>query len=135
LRDPPQLGTHVRLLGYDLAGQDGGQTSVTLYWEVLQPLLPPHHIFVHLDPTGGDTPGQTLAQQDGPPATAAGPAPTGGWQPGEFLATQHVLAATPAPGDVLRVGLYDPVTQVRLPVTVNGQAAGDSVELPATGGD
>ena len=121
----PQLGTHARLLGYDLV-PGNGQTTVTLYWEVLQPLLPPHHIFVHLDAA---TDGQTQAQQDGPPVTASGPAPTGSWQPGEFLATQHVLPATPGPGDVLRVGLYDPQTQVRLPVTVDGQAAGDSVAL------
>ena len=95
-----------------------------LYWEVLQPLLPPHHIFVHLDTPDG----QTVAQQDGPPAAAAppgdpraGPAPTGSWQPGEFLTTEHLLNATPGAGDVIRVGLYDPETQVRLPVTVNGQ--------------
>ena len=123
----PQLGTHARLLGYDLAQQAGGQTALTLYWEILQPLLPPHHIFVHLDTADGET----RAQQDGPPATAAGPAPTGSWQPGEFLKTEHLLTAAPAAGDLLRVGLYDPKTQVRLPVTVDGQAAGDSVTLPA----
>jgi hypothetical protein len=33
-------------------------------------------------------------------------------------------------GEVLRVGLYDPKTQVRLPVTVDGAPAGDSVVLP-----
>ncbi len=123
--DPPQLGTHAHLLGYDLAETADGQTEVTLYWEVLQPLLPPHHIFVHLDAADG----QTVTQQDGPPVTAAGPAPTGSWQPGEFLATVHRLGASPAPGTALRVGLYDPVTQVRLPVTVNGAPAGDSVPL------
>jgi hypothetical protein len=46
----------------------------------------------------------------------------------------HVLPVEPAGGDVLRVGLYDPQTQVRLPVTTDGQAAGDSVLL-ATGED
>lgn len=133
---PPQLGTHARLLGYDLEpaanGQTDGQTLVRLYWEVLQPLLPPHHIFVHLDTPDG----RTVAQQDGPPAAAAppgapraGPAPTGSWQPGEFLTTEHLLNATPGAGDIIRVGLYDPETQVRLPVTVNGQPAGDNVVL------
>jgi hypothetical protein len=101
------------------------QLTIKLYWEVLQPLLPPHHIFVHLDAADG----QTLAQQDGPPATASGPAPTGSWQPGEFLVTAHVLAVRPRPDDVLRVGLYDPQTQVRLPVTMGGQAEGDNVVL------
>ena len=46
---------------------DDGRTLVRLYWEVLQPLLPPHHIFVHLDAPDG----QTVAQQDGPPVAAA----------------------------------------------------------------
>ena len=130
--DPPQLGTHAQLLGYDLTEVAGGQTSVRLYWEVIQPLLPPHHIFVHLDTANGET----IAQQDGPPAAAgpatdpqAGPAPSGSWQPGEFLITEHLLDATPEAGEVVRVGLYDPQTQVRLPVTVNGQPAGDNVVL------
>lgn len=123
--EPPQLGTHARLLGYDMAPAEDGRFAVALYWEVLQPLLPSHHIFVHLDTAGGTT----VAQQDGPPSTGTTAAPTGGWQPGEFLVTTHQLAGTLGQGDVVRVGLYDPVTQVRLPVTVNGQPAGDSVEL------
>jgi 4-amino-4-deoxy-L-arabinose transferase-like glycosyltransferase len=129
---PPQLGTHARLLGYDLAAAGVGPTNVRLYWEVLQPLLPPHHIFVHLD-----TPeGHTIGQQDGPPIAAgpttdprSGPAPSGSWQPGEFLTTEHTLDSTAGSGDVVRIGLYDPDTQVRLPVTVNGQPAGDNVVL------
>ncbi len=123
--NPPQFGTHARLLGYDLA-TNSDQITIQLYWEVLQPLLPPHHIFVHRDAADGET----QAQQDGPPATAAGPAPTGSWQPGEFLVTTHVLQGPAAPSDTIRVGLYDPQSQVRLPVTVDGQAAGDSVVLP-----
>ena len=143
---PPQLGTHAQLLGYDLAPAGNGRTLVRLYWEVLQPLLPPHHIFVHLDAPDGQTiaqqdgppiaapTGQTIAQQDGPRVAAAptgdpraGPAPTGSWQPGEFLTTEHILNATPATGDVVRVGLYDPETQVRLPVTISDQPAGDNI--------
>jgi hypothetical protein len=60
--------------------------------------------------------------------TDAGPAPTGSWQPGEFLVTTHVVQAQT--GAVLKVGLYNPVTLVRLPVTVNGEPIGDSVALP-----
>ena len=125
LADVPQIGTHARLAGYDRETASDGSIHLQLYWEILQPLLPPHHIFVHAD----NPEGVTVAQQDGPPLALDGPAPTGSWQPGEFLTTIHTL---PPPGDgatVLRVGLYDPVTQVRLPVTVAGQAAGDSVAL------
>jgi hypothetical protein len=124
LEVPPQLGTHARLLGYDL-GVDQDQTAVKLYWEVLQPLLPPHHIFVHVDAADG----ATVAQQDGPPIAANAPAPTGSWQPGEFLVTTHILGAVPTGDQTLRIGLYDPKTQVRLPVTIGGQPAGDSVVL------
>ncbi len=123
---PAQFGTHVRLLGYAVDWTDTQELTLQLYWEILQPLLPPHHIFVHAD--GLD--GTTLAQQDGPPRTAAGPAPTGSWQPGEFLVTEHRLSLPTEVAYELRVGLYDPVTGVRLPVTVDGQAAGDSVIIP-----
>ncbi|HHY56077.1 MAG TPA: hypothetical protein GYA08_11640 [Chloroflexi bacterium] len=123
LAAPAQLGTHARLYGYTLTPADGGAITLHLYWEVMQPLLPPHHIFVHADaPDGG-----TLVQQDGPPVTATGPAPSGSWQPGEFLITEHTLSL-PA-GATLRVGLYDPVSLQRLPVTIDGAAAGDSVAL------
>lgn len=120
---PVQFGTHARLYGYALAPAAGDAVTLQLYWEIMQPLLPPHHIFVHADAPDG----VTLAQQDGPPVTASGPAPTGSWQPGEFLITRHVLSL---PADAtLRVGLYDPVSLQRLPVTIDGAAAGDSAAL------
>ena len=124
--DPaPLLGTHARLVGSDVQ-RDGNALDVTLYWAVEQTLLPPHHIFVHAD----DASGVTQAQQDGPPVTADGAAPTGSWQPGEYLTTVHRLAL-PAGEINVRVGLYAPETGVRLPVTVAGQPAGDSVILTA----
>ncbi|MBK8798083.1 MAG: hypothetical protein IPM07_17895 [Anaerolineales bacterium] len=122
LATPAQFGTHARLYGYGYE-PDGDGARVRLYWEIVQPLLPPHHIFVHADTVDG----VTLAQQDGPPVTAAGPAPSGSWQPGEFLITEHIIQAPT--GTTIKVGLYDPVTLVRLPVTIDGVAAGDSVIL------
>jgi hypothetical protein len=124
LSAPAQFGTHARLYGYTLEPAGDDATILRLYWEIMQPLLPPHHIFVHADAPGG----ARLAQQDGPPLTVSGPAPTGSWQPGEFLITEHILALPP--NTTLWVGLYDPVSLVRLPVTVAGTAAGDSVEIP-----
>lgn len=123
LPTPAQLGTHARLYGYTLTPADGDAINLRLYWEIMQPLLPPHHIFVHADAPGGGT----LAQQDGPPVTAVGAAPTGSWQPGEFLITEHALSLPV--GATLKVGLYDPVSLQRLPVTIDGAAAGDSVAL------
>jgi len=126
LPTPAQFGTHALLYGYDRDETEAGDVLIRLYWEIVQPLLPPHHIFVHADDAGG----ATLAQQDGPPVTVTGPAPSGSWQPGEFLITEHRLRVPP--DTVVNVGIYEPATTVRLPVTVDGQPAGDSVRLAST---
>lgn len=127
LPNPAQFGTHVQLLGYDLQEQ-GEQITLTLYWHVLQSLVPPHQLFVHLDSPDG----VTLAQTDDIPQAANGPAPTGSWQPGEYLVTQHTLssAALSDPTTVLRIGLYVPATGARLPLTIAGAPAGDAFVLP-----
>ena len=41
--------------------------KLSLYWQALESLLPPHHIFVHADAYGGTT----LTQHDGEPSTLA----------------------------------------------------------------
>ncbi len=123
--DPPLLfGTHAVLEGYTIT-QTGQSLVIALDWRVEQPLLPPHHIFVHADDEGG----ATLAQSDGPPMSATGPAPTGTWQPAEQLRTIHTLTIPAGAPLSLRVGLYNPATQVRLPVSVDGAPAGDTVTL------
>lgn len=129
--DPPaQLGTHALLYGYTITRM-ADRLLVELDWEVIQTLWPPHNIFVHLVAPDGTL----LAQDDGPPMTAAGAAPTGSWLPSEFLRTQHTLPlagplSSETTGLTLQVGLYAPATQVRLPVSVNGSPAGDAVLLP-----
>lgn len=122
-----QFGTHVQLLGYDLQAHED-QITITLYWHVLQSLLPPHQLFVHLDSPEG----VTLAQTDEIPQDANGPAPTGSWQPGEYLVTQHTLAATALrdSANVLRIGLYVPATGARLPISRAGAPIGDALLLP-----
>ncbi len=129
LDPPPQFGTHARLIGYDLHDGDGDYVDLVLYWEVLQTLLPPHHVFVHLDGPAGNT----LTQDDAVPGGHGDtPAPTGSWLPGEFITDAHrlPLPATMPDGVKIRVGLYDPETGVRLPVFVEGAAKGDAVEIP-----
>jgi len=129
LASPVQFGTHARLLGYELQRQDTTLT-LELYWHLLQPLLPPHQIFVHLD----DATGQTVAQQDDLPRSANGPAPTGSWLPGEFLVTTHTIVApelaTNGASFDLRVGLYLPEGNLRLPTTDDGVVTGDHVTIP-----
>lgn len=123
--DPaPLLGSHVKLLGYDLESS-GDQLLLKLTWDVQQTLLPPHHIFVHVD----DTTGVTLAQDDGPPTIEGNEAPTGSWLPGEQLVTTHRLPRPAGDHLILRAGLYQPDSGVRLPVTVDGVVQGDAVLL------
>lgn len=126
LATPAQFGTHALLQGYAIQ-REGATLTLQLYWQVLQTLWPPHHIFVHLDSAQG----VTLTQADGAPTTAAGRAPTGSWLPGEYLITTHQLTITALPEHAhLQVGLYLPATGARLPVSSNGQAAGDAVIIP-----
>jgi hypothetical protein len=121
---PAQFGTHALLLGYDLHQMDT-RIELILYWQILQSLLPPHHIFVHADTDEG----VTVAQDDGPPLSADGPAPTGSWLPGEYLTTLHRIDLSSRDAAVqpfsLRVGLYLPDDNIRLPVSIKGQAKGD----------
>lgn len=124
LQPQPMLGSHVRFVGYDLNKNDKG-TLLQLYWQVEQTLLPQHRIFVHFDAEDGTT----LAQIDGEPMTVAGKAPTGSWLPGEWLITTHQLTGSDPNYAVIRVGLYDPVTNRRLPVSVAGEVIGDAVEI------
>jgi uncharacterized membrane protein len=123
--DPaPLLGTHARLIGYDLEIV-GDQLLLRLTWDVQQTLLPPHHIFVHVD----DASGVTLAQDDGPPTIEDNQAPTGSWLPGEQMITTHRLPRPMGDHLVLRAGLYQPDSGVRLPVTIDGEVQGDAVLL------
>src|SRR5690606_18762652 len=94
---------------------------------VLQPLLPPHHVFVHLV----DAQGNRVAQSDGEPMTQDGRAPTGSWLPDEYLITRHTLtlpldAQSPF---TIQTGLYLPASGARLPVTVDAQVTGDSITI------
>ncbi|MEZ4674986.1 MAG: hypothetical protein R2932_12165 [Caldilineaceae bacterium] len=119
------------LRGYELQ-RNTEQLTVQLYWQVRQPLLPPHHIFIHLD----DATGQTLAQYDSVPQSASGPAPTGSWLPDELLVTEQIIAidalssAQLAEPLELRIGLYEPTTGQRLPTTRAGASTGDHVTIP-----
>ncbi|MFN2200016.1 MAG: hypothetical protein ACK2UO_02365 [Caldilineaceae bacterium] len=125
---PVQFGTHARLVGYDVTIR-GDVLDLLLSWEVMQPLRPQHHIFVHLV----DADGARIAQQDGTPVTSAGLAPTGSWRTGEIITTEHHLSlsaldanAAEVQNATLHVGLYDPDTGIRLPTSIDGAQSGDS---------
>lgn len=127
------FGPHLRLLGADTLPADlrpGQSFTVTLLWQALSATPDPASVFVHL----ADATGRPLAQHDGVPA--GGERPLTGWLPGEYVLDPHRLSLPPdasAGAYHLRVGLYDPVTGARQPVSdPSGRPTGDHVALPGT---
>ena len=76
-----------------------------------------------------DRAGKLLAQHDGPLGQNGSPAnyvPLALWQPGDGIQEVHTVSlSTPLPPDgyTVAVGLYDPATVKRLPVTSPDGAA------------
>ncbi len=132
------FGDALMLVGYEVtptAVQPGDTLWVTLAWQVMQPMDRPWSIFVHLNDPVLERP---IAQRDMYPGQ--GLRPTSLLLPGERVVTRHVLtvpATAVAPADLaLTVGLYDFVTDERLPVTESDlpvqQAAVTLATLPLT---
>ncbi|MBN1995501.1 MAG: glycosyltransferase family 39 protein [Anaerolineae bacterium] len=120
-----RLGEAIFLLGYDLTQvplTGGARSTLTLYWQAVQPVSLDYTVFAQmLDPTG-----QVVGQHDGLPA--AGTLPTTAWEVGEIIPDRHQFdfALTQSGLYRLIVGMYNPQTGKRLPVTdPQGQAAGD----------
>jgi hypothetical protein len=79
-----------------------------------------------------DSTGQPVAQTDSPPL--GGTAPTDSWQVGATITDRYAILIKPntSPGQYeLRVGMYPWPDLTPLPVTLNGQPAGNYVPLTA----
>jgi hypothetical protein len=108
------LGGKVALLGYDLdpaSAVQGGEISLRLYWQGLEPLDVDYSSFVELV-TGPDE--RSFARSDN---EIPGYIPPTTWTPEHYVVDSHYV---PVPGDAppvaytVRVGLYDPKTMDRL---------------------
>ncbi len=116
------------LAGFDLSStdiQDGTAFTLTLHWLATDTPSVAYTVFTHLL----DSSGRVIAQDDSPPAL--GQRPTTGWVKGEFITDQHTLTfKTHIPAITgttsLEVGLYDPVSGVRVAVIGDG----DHIQLP-----
>lgn len=131
--EPPPVGTRldarfgqgIILVGATLSPtppRSGEPLAVTLVWQAEVPVGRSLKVFVHL--AGPD--GQPVVQDDAVPGNWT--RPTDRWLPGEYVEDSHTLPvpAAPPPGPYrLLVGLYDPLTGVRL-TRPDGT---DSVEL------
>jgi hypothetical protein len=103
--------------------------TLDLYWKAAGLTSTSYAVFVHL--VGPD--GAIVAQHDQPPVAAN--RPTTGWLPGEVVHDPYILAipAGADPGDYcVRLGLYDPATGRRLPVSSADLPAADHLLLPET---
>jgi hypothetical protein len=105
-----QLGEGIELLGHDW---DPEGTTLTLYWRSDQSVTDDYVVFVHLL----DGQERLAWGADGPPL--GGLYPTSAWEPGRVVVDPRQLALDELlPGSyLLAVGLYNPDTLVRLPVT------------------
>jgi hypothetical protein len=125
-----RFGDQIGLEGYALNPArlaPGDILQVTLFWRTDAPLAERYSVFIHVY---ADPAAPPVAQQDGEPG--GGLRPTVDWSAGERVADNHgvLLPADLPPGVyTVQVGLYNPFTGARLPVTVGGQAAGDRLEL------
>ena len=123
------FGEGIRLRGYTLVGDSfapGDILPVTLFWEARAPISEPYKVTVQLL---GDA-GAPVAQHDGEPV--GGFAPTTIWQSGQVVIDRHgiLLPADLHSGDyTLVVAVYHAATGERLPVTIGGESAGDSLPL------
>jgi hypothetical protein len=124
-----QAGDQIRLLGYDVAPASihpGETLHLTLYWQALQPMRHPYHVFTHL--LGPND--QLAGQQDNMPV--GGTAPTTCWVPGQVLVDPYEIRIDPeaAPGDyTLETGFYLPETDERLPTSGLASAPGGRIIL------
>ncbi len=137
LFDPPpiayplkaQLGQAISLLGYNLTQAPltgGARLTLKLYWQATQPIPLDYTVFTQVL----DASGAVIGQHDGLPAE--GTLPTTTWEVGEIIPDRHQIDFPITPNGHYRliVGMYDPRTGARLPITnAEGDAMGDFVLL------
>lgn len=122
-----RFGDALELRGYELSQllySPGDELEFRLVWNADAPLPVDAVLFVHLV----DSEGELVAQADRAPLD--GSLPTSLWKAGDVWEDWHSLSLPDdlPPGDyVLRVGLYDWTTGVRVPITDPGKlSAGDN---------
>jgi hypothetical protein len=106
----------IRLNGYAISSEvaPGGLLLLELRWESLQAVAENYHVFVHLLDAHGDK----IDQRDGQPVQWM--RPTSSWQAGDVIIDHYGMLLpvdTFAGVYQIAVGLYDPVSGQRLPIS------------------
>jgi len=115
-----RFGDVARLVGYEIIGNQ----RIVLYWRALTTSDISYKVFVHLV----DANAIIRAQRDQIPG--AGEYPTTSWIKDEYLVDVYDVDAPPGEYTI-RIGMYDPATQMRLPAfDASNQPIGDYIELP-----
>ena len=143
--DPPEMevvlddeivfGDVARLHGFTFSTQtfEPGGVIMQLAWQSIGPAELDYTIYVHL--FRESDPNRQWAGYDGPVRYwDLNYYATRFWEADEYIMDRRHMflqdPATPAADDYrIRLGFYDPVTGDRLPLTVNGEAAGDGYTL------
>lgn len=109
------FGDQIRLNGANLS-QEANALEVELVWQALTAPKEDWVVFVHLLDEGE----AIVSQHDGRPAVGLRPTTT--WQAGEIVLDAHLLTLTTVSSGRYRlaVGLYDPATGLRLPLSRGG---------------
>jgi len=113
------LDNNIALKSFDLERDHylvGETIPLALYWTSQAGISRDLKVFVHIMRDG-----KNIVEKDNPPVQ--GGRPTSGWVPGEIIKDTYALTVPPdvPPGDYwLEVGMYDPQTMQRLPVTSAG---------------
>jgi hypothetical protein len=129
-----RFGDFARYTGHTASSHrlDDGDIALTIIWQALDAAPEDYVLFIHLiDP---DDPDQVYAWGDGPVAPwHLGYYSTRFWESDEFIIDRRTLslpAADLLPGEYrLRIGWYDVDSGARVPVSVDGQPAGDGYLL------
>jgi hypothetical protein len=103
--------------------------TVTLYWQALELIDRNYQAFVHLYD------GRLWAQHDGAPE--CGINPTTRWERGQIIADPHIVdlpTDLPEGSIPLLVGMYDLLTETRLPVAGSPDSAIRLTELTVEAG-
>ncbi|RMF53009.1 MAG: hypothetical protein D6749_03445, partial [Chloroflexota bacterium] len=140
-----QVGDFAYLHGWDLNNLvfgTGQPIHIILWWEALKPAAQEYSVFIHLwdeanqravmvfggQPVAGawevwfGVPGEHFSQ----------PYPTRLWQAGEIIKDEWrvpVPEGVPSGEYELRVGMFDPISGARLPISRDGQVLGDFLSL------
>jgi hypothetical protein len=119
------VGDAILLGGYDcdqcqtadsgpLSVEPGITLHLTLYWEATDYIPTPYSVYIHMV----DASGRVIAQRDSAPP--GGDFPTQEWMPGDIIVDPYwiTIPSDTQPGEyTMIVGMYDPATGERLPVT------------------